>query len=157
MVIFACVVFLMLISCITVFLSSTHNCPVKTVNLLTEGWKTQMPFCSEQQQCCFLLYGCAVFSFSRNVKLVFSTGSLSLSPNHSHFTGFQKGSHFPAYMAKKSVFLDSLAAVLISTPCSICCWAKRELSCAHLSRGPEGLCVCTPLDVMCVKLLFSEY
>lgn len=150
----------MLISCITVFLSSTHNCPVKTVNLLTECWKTQMPFCSEQQQCCFLLYACAVFSFSSNVKLLFF--------QHRVFITIPKS--FPFYRFPKGLPLSSLHGKEVSIPGFPCCCphfhsllnlllgdAKRELSCAHLSRGPEGLCVCTPLDVMCVKLLFSEY
>lgn len=53
-----------LISCaslhiLSVFLT-THNRPV---HLVTGGWKTQMSFCSEQNQCCFLLYACASFSF----------------------------------------------------------------------------------------------
>lgn len=148
------------LTCIAVFLSSTtHNHPVRTVNLVTGRWKT-LRFCSEQQQCCFILYACAFFSFSSSLKLlVLSTGSLSLS--------FKP---FLYYRFAKELLLSSLQSKEANIPrFPHCCPhfhsvfnlllgnAKREMSCTHLCWGPEGLRLCTRLDVMCVKLLFSGY
>lgn len=106
------------------------------------------------------LYARAFFSFSSSVKtLVLSTGSLSLSSKP-----------FPFYRFPKELPLSSLHSKEVNIPrFPHCCPhfhsvlnlllgdAKREMSCTRLSRGPEGLCVCACLDVMCVKPLFSEY
>lgn len=73
-------------------------------------------------------------------------------PTHSHFTGFRKSSQFPACTANKSIFLDSLMAVLISTPCSICCWVMQRgrraaIICPEAQRG----CACALALMSCVR------
>lgn len=84
---------------------------------------------------CFFFLLAAVWNF-----LFSAQGLYHYPPNHSHFTGFQKSYCFSAYMATKPIFLDSFTAVLISTPCSVCCWAMQRgrwaaLICAEAQRG----------------------
>lgn len=144
--------------CIAVFLSSTTHNSMRTVSLVTGGWKTWMPFCSEQHQYCFLCMHVPSFLLAAVWKLLFSAqGLYHYPPNHSRFTGFQKSSLFPAYIAKKSIFLDSLTAVLISTPCSICCWAMQRgrwaaLVCPEAQKG----CACALALMSCVWSLCSR-
>lgn len=81
------------------------------------------------------------FPFSSSMRFLSSAQDLyQYPPTHSHFTGFHKSSRLPAYTAKKSIFLDSPIAVLISTPCSICCWVMQRgrwaaLICPETQRG----------------------
>lgn len=149
----------MLISCAYCISVQHHSqSPCEGCESGHRGWKTQMPFYLEQHHHCFLLYACAVFSFNSSVKLlVLNTGSLS-------------SKSFPFYRFPKELSLSSLHGKEVNIPrFPHCCPhfhstftlllgdAKREMSCTHLFQGPEGLRVCTRLDVMCVKLLFSEY
>ena len=103
---------------------------------------------------------CLFFSFSSSVKpFVLSTGSSLVSSNP-----------FPFYRFPQELPIASLRNKEVSIPrFPHCCPhfhsmldlllgdAKREMSRTHLSRGSEGVHVCACLDVMCARLLFSEY
>lgn len=101
-----------------------------------------------------------LFSFSSSVKLlVLGTGSLSLSTKPFLFYKFPKELPLSSLHGKEvniprfphcCPHFHSMFSLLLGD-------AKREMSCTHLFQGPEGLRLCTRLDVMCVKLLFSEY
>lgn len=113
---------------IAVFLSSTaHKCPIRVASPVAGYWRKQMPFYAEQCHCSFLLHTCAFFLLAAQLNFLSSAQDLyQHSPAHSYFTGFCRSSQLPAYMVKKLVVLDSLIAVLISTPCSICCWVMQR-------------------------------
>lgn len=152
----------MLISC-----ASLYFCPAPLTIALWGLWiwslgagRHRCHSAQSSTSAAFFLYACAFFSFSSNVKLlVLGTGSLSLSSKL-----------LPFFRFPKELPLSSLHGKEVNIPrFPHCCPhfhsvlnlllgdAKRGMSCTHLSRGPEGLRVCTRLDVMCVKLLFPEY
>lgn len=79
------------------------------------------------------------FSFNSSVKLFSSAQHLS---NSFPFSIFPQ--EFPAYVAKKSIFLDSLFSVLVSTACSICCRAMQ--------RGRWAALVCPEAQRVCVRV-----
>lgn len=162
MVVFACVVFLMLISC-----GSLHFCPAPLtitlwgLSIWSQGVGRHRCHSAQSSTnaaffCVFVLF----FSFSSSVKLlILSTGSLSLSSKPFSFYRFPKElllfslhgneANIPRFLHCCPHF-HSMFGLLLGN-------AKREMSCTHLCWGPEGLCVCTRIHVMCVKLLFSEY
>lgn len=144
-VVFACVVFLMLIS---VFLSCCISVQ-RHLQSPSEGCESGHRGLEDTDAILLrapppLLFVCLCFFFLLTAvwNFLFSAQGL-YPPNHSHFTGFQKSYHFPTYMAKKSILLDCLTAVLISTPCSVCCWAMQRGRRAALicSEGQRG-CAC---------------
>lgn len=101
---------------------------------------------------------CMCLFFSSSVRLfVLSTQSLSVSSNR--FTFYRSARAPNCHLKLQRIFLDSLITILISTPCSICCWVMQRgrwavLICPEARRGCTE---CARLDVICARLLFPEH
>lgn len=150
-------VFLMLTSCLLLYTQHHSQLPCESSgsshSVLEEA---ESMLCRAVQLLLSFRCMCLFFFFNSSVKLFSSAQHLSNS--------------FPFSIFSEDLPVSSLCGEEVSIPrFSLCCPrfhcmlnllpgdAKREMSCTHLSRGSACVCACVQADVMCARLLFSEY